>query len=79
MVQADGSLRQMLSTGCGSSRRWWGVGVGGSWSDIMPKGLDVPGNEGWGWLSFERTGGRSHGCPQAHYGGGVLAAKSFCI
>ena len=24
MVQADGSLRQMLSIGWGSSRSWWG-------------------------------------------------------
>ena len=55
------------------------MGGGGSWSDIMHKGLDVPGSEGWGWLSFERAGGRSYGCPQARYDGGVLAAKSFCI
>ena len=78
MVQTDSPLRQMLSTGWGSSRRWCGGGVG-SWSDIMHKGLDVPGSEGWGWLSFERAGGGCHGCPRAPCSGGVLVAKLFCV
>ena len=46
MVQADGSLRQMLSTGWGSSRRWGGWGAVGHGQTSCTKALMYLGVKG---------------------------------